>query len=216
MPLAGVVLAGGKARRMGGGDKALISIGGRSILERILAVLKPQVQALSINANGDPTRFQSYGLPVIADTIPGSAGPLAGILSGLQWCQSLPSNPAALVSVAGDSPFLPDNLAARLAAAATATAIHAPKIALAQSGGHTHPVAGLWPVDLVEPLTDYLVKGGNRKIMAFVERYNHCFVDFPIGQVGNVSLDPFLNINSPDDLKQANNLTDLLENGTVP
>src|SRR5437870_11831766 len=144
LPL-GVVLAGGLARRMGGGDKARLRVGGRTILERVLARLKPQCAALILNANGDPTRFADTGLDVVPDSVPGFAGPLAGILAGLDWAAAHRPDCPYIASVATDAPFLPTDLVARLAAELGAA--HA-GLACAASGGRAHPVFGLWPVRL--------------------------------------------------------------------
>src|SRR5437764_5501698 len=138
----GVVLAGGLARRMGGGDKARLRIGGRTILERVLARLKPQCAALILNANGDPARFADTGLAVVPDSVPDFAGPLAGILAGLDWAAAHAPQIVDIASVPGDCPFLPADLVARLEAARTAAGT---PLACARSGEWRHPVAALWP-----------------------------------------------------------------------
>ena len=191
----GVVLAGGLARRMGGGDKARLRIGGRTILERVLARLKPQCAALILNANGDPARFADTGLAVVPDSVPDFAGPLAGILAGLDWAAREAPDVADIVSVPGDCPFLPEDLVARLSAARTREA--AP-LACARSGEWRHPVVGLWPVALRGDLRQALVAEGLRKIEAWTARHGVAVADWPA-----VPVDPFFNINTPEDAAEA-------------
>ena len=191
----GVVLAGGLARRMGGGDKARLRIGGRTIIERVLARLRPQCAALILNANGDPARFADTGLAVIPDSVPDFAGPLAGILAGLDWAATEATDVADIVSVPGDCPFLPDDLVARLSAARTREA--AP-LACARSGEWRHPVVGLWPVALRGDLRQALVAEGMRKIEAWTARHGVAVADWPAAPV-----DPFFNINTPEDAAEA-------------
>jgi molybdopterin-guanine dinucleotide biosynthesis protein A len=191
----GVVLAGGLARRMGGGDKARLRIGGRTIIERVLARLKPQCAALILNANGDPARFADTGLAVVPDSVPDFAGPLAGILAGLDWAAREAPDVADIVSVPGDCPFLPEDLVARLSAARTREA--AP-LACTRSGEWRHPVVGLWPVALRGDLRQALVAEGMRKIEAWTARHGVAVADWPA-----VPVDPFFNINTPDDAAEA-------------
>jgi molybdopterin-guanine dinucleotide biosynthesis protein A len=191
----GVVLAGGLARRMGGGDKARLRIGGRTILERVLARLKPQCAALILNANGDPARFADTGLAVVPDSIPGFAGPLAGILAGLDWVAREAPDVADVVTVPGDCPFLPEDLVARLSAA---RAREAAPLACARSGEWRHPVVGLWPVALRGDLRHALVAEGLRKIEAWTARHGVAVADWPA-----VPVDPFFNINTPEDAAEA-------------
>ena len=191
----GVVLAGGLARRMGGGDKARLRIGGRTIIERVLARLKPQCAALILNANGDPARFADTGLAVVPDSVPDFAGPLAGILAGLDWAAREAPDVADIVSVPGDCPFLPEDLVARLSAARTREA--AP-LACARSGEWRHPVVGLWPVALRGDLRQALVAEGMRKIEAWTARHGVAVADWPA-----VPVDPFFNINTPEDAAEA-------------
>jgi molybdopterin-guanine dinucleotide biosynthesis protein A len=191
----GVVLAGGLARRMGGGDKARLRIGGRTILERVLARLKPQCAALILNANGDPARFADTGLAVIPDSVPDFAGPLAGILAGLDWAAREAPDVADIVSVPGDCPFLPEDLVARLSAARSREG--AP-LACARSGEWRHPVVGLWPVALRGDLRQALVAEGLRKIEAWTARHGVAVADWPAAPI-----DPFFNINTPEDAAEA-------------
>jgi molybdenum cofactor guanylyltransferase len=199
----GLVLAGGLARRMGGGDKAMIRIGGETILERTLARIAPQCAGMLINANGDPARFASFGLPVVADDVAGFAGPLAGILAGLDWLAANARAIAWLASVPGDCPFLPRDLVARLHAARAAAA--AP-LACAKSGDWRHPVVGLWPVGLREDLRRALVGEGLRKIEAWTARHGVGLADWPAEPV-----DPFFNVNTPEDAAQAQRFAALEE-----
>jgi molybdopterin-guanine dinucleotide biosynthesis protein A len=194
----GLVLAGGLARRMGGGDKARLRIGGQTILERVLERFAPQCATLVLNANGDPGRFADTGLPVIPDTVPGFVGPLAGILAGLEWAAAHAPGVSDVVSVPGDCPFLPTDLVARLAGARRAAAT---PLACARSGERHHPVIGLWPVTLRADLHDALVERGLRKIDVFAEPYGVAVADWPTAPV-----DPFFNVNTPDDAAEANRI----------
>jgi molybdopterin-guanine dinucleotide biosynthesis protein A len=191
----GLVLAGGLARRMGGGDKAMIRIGGETILERALARVAPQCAGMLINANGDPTRFARFGLPVVADDVSGFAGPLAGILAGLDWLAANAPAIAWLASVPGDCPFLPRDLVARLHAARAAAGV---PLACAKSGDWRHPVVGLWPVGLREDMRRALVDEGLRTIEAWTARHGVGLADWPAEPV-----DPFFNVNTPEDAAQA-------------
>jgi molybdopterin-guanine dinucleotide biosynthesis protein A len=200
--IAGIILAGGLSRRMGGGDKPLGALAGRALLEHVIARLKPQVGALALNANGDPARFAGFGLPVLPDTVEGFAGPLAGILAGLEWAAA---NTAAhhIVTVAGDTPFFPRDLVERLT---EANAGRPNIIAVACSSGRSHPTFALWPVELIATLRTALVERGERKVTAFIEQQDHIEVDFPFPQVAGITYDPFFNINTPDDLAEAERL----------
>jgi molybdopterin-guanine dinucleotide biosynthesis protein A len=191
----GLVLAGGLARRMGGGDKARIRIGGKTILERVLARLAPQCSAIIINANGDPARFADTGLPVVADSVPDFAGPLAGILAGLDWAAAHTPDIADVVSVPGDCPFLPGDLVARLSAARQAAG--AP-LACARSGDWRHPVAGLWRVALRDDLRKALVEENLHKIETWTARHGVAIADW-----SDKPIDPFFNVNTPADAAEA-------------
>lgn len=191
----GLVLAGGLARRMGGGDKALLRIGGVSILERVLERLAPQTSGIILNANGDPRRFAPTGLPVVADDVPGFAGPLAGILAGLDWAAAHAPEIAWIGSVPGDCPFLPRDLIARLHAARTDAG--AP-LACAKSGEWRHPVAGLWPVALRDDLRHALVEENLRKIEIWTSRHGVALAEWT-----DKPVDPFFNVNTPEDAARA-------------
>jgi molybdenum cofactor guanylyltransferase len=191
----GLILAGGLARRMGGGDKARIRIGGITILGRVLACLQPQCGQIIINANGDPTRFADTGLPVVPDSIPDFAGPLAGILAGLDWAAANAPDVADIVSVPGDCPFLPVDLVERLEAARAAAKL---PLACARSGDWRHPVVGLWPVALRDDLRRALVEEDLHKIEVWTARHGAAIADWLAKPV-----DPFFNVNTPEDVVEA-------------
>jgi molybdenum cofactor guanylyltransferase len=196
-PTLGLVLAGGLARRMGGGDKARIEINGVSILDRVLATLSAQCPRIVINANGDPRRFEDTGLPVIPDNVAGHPGPLAGILAGLDWLAAQNLGIEWMVSVPGDCPFLPDDLVERLHAARRKMGVGVP-LACARSGEWRHPVVGLWPLALRADLRKALVEEDLRKIDIWTARHGVAIADWPAEPV-----DPFLNVNTPEDVAQA-------------
>ncbi|KAA0681588.1 molybdenum cofactor guanylyltransferase MobA [Azospirillum brasilense] len=196
--IAGVLLAGGLSRRMGGGDKSLRTLGGRSILERIVAAVRPQVGPLVLNANGDPARFAAFGLPVAADVVEGFAGPLAGVLTGMEWARANAPDCRWLASFATDAPFIPGDLVARLMAAVEREGAD---LACARSDGQEHPVFGLWRVDLADDLRRAMVEEDMRKVDAWTARYRLAVADFTTDPV-----DPFFNTNRPDDLAEAERL----------
>jgi len=200
-PVAGVVLAGGLGRRMGGGDKPLRAIGGRTMLARAIERLAPQVSALAVNANGDPARLAEFRLPVIADPVPGFAGPLAGILAGMRWARDAIPDAAHLVSAAADTPFFPGDLVSRLVAGCRG---NPGCIALAASDAGAHPVFGLWPIALADDLDAFLRTGQTGKILAFVDRHRRVDVHFDaLFLPGSRRLDPFFNVNTPEDAAEA-------------
>ena len=199
-PTPGVLLAGGLARRMGGGDKPLRAIGGRSILARAIAALIPQCDLLALNANGDATRFAEFGLPVIADTVPGFAGPLAGIMAGLDWIATHQPDARFMLSAPADCPFLPDDLVARLHEALTGDAA----IAVASSGGRMHHVVALWPLSLRHDLRHALMVEDFRQVSGFIARYPFAVAEWPVSP-----RDPFFNANTTDDLDEAERLAGL-------
>jgi len=194
-PTLGVLLAGGLARRMGGGDKGMRRIGGETILARIILRLANQCDGLILNANGDPARFADTGLPVVADGVPGFAGPLAGILAALDWAAAHRPGLAWVVSAPTDGPFLPRDLVARLHRARMASGV---PLACARSGGQPHPVVGLWPVALREDLRRALTVEGERKIDRWTARHGIAHADW-----GTSRADPFFNANTPEDLAAA-------------
>jgi molybdenum cofactor guanylyltransferase len=195
---AALVLAGGLSRRMGGGDKSLVLLGKRPLLAHVLGRLAAQTADIAVSANGDPARFAEFGRPVLADTIEGHLGPLAGLLAGMVWAREIGS--AAVVSVPTDSPFIPTNLVARLAKAAAAT----PDIPLiAASAGKRHPTVGLWPVQLAGRLLEFLASGATYKVAAFADANGAATLDFPPVTMAASAVDPFFNLNTPEDLAEA-------------
>jgi molybdopterin-guanine dinucleotide biosynthesis protein A len=196
--IAGIILAGGQSRRMGGGDKCLRPLGPKPILAHIIARARPQVTALALNANGDPARFAGFGLPVIPDVVEGFAGPLAGVLTGLEWAQTNAPHCRWLASFASDAPFLPTDLVARLLSAAQKDGAD---LARATSGGQEHPVFGLWRVDLADALRKAVVEDEMRKVDLWTARYRLVDVEFATSPV-----DPFFNVNRPEDLAEAERL----------
>ena len=195
MKIVGLLLAGGRSRRMGGGDKTLRLLAGQTLLDRVIDRVRPQVDALVLNANGDPSRFARFGLPVVADSIADFAGPLAGILAGLDWTAANRPDCAFIVSLATDAPFLPADLVARLVEGMNSQGA---EFACAASGGQPHPVIGLWPVRLRGELRQALIAEEIRKVDVWTARYPLATVDFPI-----TTIDPFFNANRPEDLDRA-------------
>jgi molybdopterin-guanine dinucleotide biosynthesis protein A len=200
-PVAGILLAGGRSSRMGGGDKCLRMLGGRPILARIVERLEPQVSGMVLNANGDPSRFAGFGLPVVADSVAGFAGPLAGVHAGLEWVKANRPGVRYAVTVATDTPFFPADLVQRFLAALK----DAPSLLVARSGEGTHPVIGLWPVSLAAALEASLQQG-MRKAGAWTEQHGAIEVSFPEVEVGGRPIDPFFNINEPGQLAEADAL----------
>jgi molybdopterin-guanine dinucleotide biosynthesis protein A len=196
-----VLLAGGLARRMGGGDKPMRSIAGKTILERVIARLAPQCDGLILNANGDPVRFAAFGLPVIADGVADFPGPLAGILAALDWAATNRPEVKWILSAAGDCPFLPRDLVVRLYRALVEENA---ELAVAASGGQSHPVIGLWRVSLREELLHALVVEDIRKIDRWTARYRLATVSWPV-----TPLDPFFNANTVEDIAEAERLAAL-------
>lgn len=200
-PTLAVLLAGGLARRMGGGDKPMRTIGGRTILERVIVRIKPQCDHVILNANGDPARFAAFGLAVVPDNVPDFPGPLAGILAALDWTAANRPEIAWVLSAAADCPFLPRDLAARLHAARAAESA---QLAVAASGGQSHPVIGLWRVDLRDELRHALTVEDIRKIDRWTARYRLATVSWP-----TEPLDPFFNANTAEDIAEAERLAAL-------
>jgi molybdenum cofactor guanylyltransferase len=202
--IVGLLLAGGQSRRMGGGDKALRPLGGRPLLDQVLERLRPQVAAMVLNANGDPSRFAGFGLPVVPDSVPDFAGPLAGVLAGLDWAAANRPDCEWVVSVPTDAPFLPRDLVARLVAGMQAADA---ELACAVSVGQSHPVVGLWPLRLREALRHAVVAEEIRKVDTWTGRYRLSRVPFVEETTG---VDPFFNANRPDDFERAAALLDRL------
>ncbi|UGV25634.1 molybdenum cofactor guanylyltransferase MobA [Rhodopseudomonas boonkerdii] len=201
----GLVLAGGLARRMGGGDKPMRVIAGRSMMARVIDRIAPQCDALVLNANGDTTRFAVFGLPVVADSITDFPGPLAGVLAGLDWTAQHRPDIRWMLSAPGDCPFLPRDLAASLH---RARSDEDAELAVAASAGQTHPVVGLWDVALRHDLRHALMNEQLRQVSRFMARYRLAKVDWP-----TAPLDPFFNANTADDLIEAERLALLDDKG---
>jgi molybdopterin-guanine dinucleotide biosynthesis protein A len=197
-PTLGIVLAGGRARRMGFADKTRIRIGGATILERAMARLDPQCRRLILNANDDNVRFAEAKLPVVADSVPGYAGPLAGILAGLDWTAEHMPDIAWVVSVPGDCPFLPRDLVERLHLARSEDNA---TLACARSGERRHPAVGLWPLNLREDLRRALMQEGIRKVDEWSSRYPRGIAAWQSDPV-----DPFFNVNTPAEAAEAERL----------
>jgi molybdopterin-guanine dinucleotide biosynthesis protein A len=200
----GVILAGGLARRMGGGDKPMRKIQGITILEHVVRRLSDQCDGIILNANGDPSRFASFGLSVVEDNVKGNPGPLAGILAALDWTAAHRPDAEWVVSVAGDCPFLPRDLVHRLHGART---MQQTELAVASSGGQVHPVIGLWRVALRHELRQALVEEDIRKIDRWTSRYRMATVTWSMEPV-----DPFYNANTLEDLSEAERLARLVAN----
>ncbi len=194
----GVILAGGRATRMGGGDKGLRIVGDRRLIDHVLERLRPQVAEIAINANGDPSRFAEFGLPVLPDSIAGHPGPLAGVLAGLDWAAG--QGARAIVTVAADTPFFPRDLVARLQDAAGPEGLALAASRDAEGTWQRHPTFGLWPVALNEDLRAAL-RGGLRKIVLWTDRHAAGRADFESDPI-----DPFFNVNTPEDIARAEEL----------
>ncbi|MGO9868123.1 MAG: molybdenum cofactor guanylyltransferase MobA [Rhodomicrobium sp.] len=196
---AGVVLAGGLSRRMGGGDKGLRELGGKPLMFHVIERLAAQASPLAINANGDASRFSTFGLPVIPDATADFSGPLAGVLAGLRWAMQAAPGARFIVTAACDTPFFPEDLAAKFLTAAGGTY---PAIVLAGSGEQVHPVFGLWPVALADDLANALA-AGTRKVLHWTDRHPNFIAEFPMTNVAGKLADPFFNANTPEELAEA-------------
>jgi len=208
--ITGVLLAGGRSSRMfpgseGPADKGLLEIAGSPMLRHVLARFAPQVGRAVLNANGDPGRFAALELPVVADTSDDYAGPLAGLLAGMRWSLAHAPGATHIATVATDTPFIPRDHVAKLAARAGG-----PRIVFAASGGQTHPVIGLYPVALADDLEAALAAGA-RKVFAWLDRHDTAVVSFDAAPIGGASIDPFFNVNTPADLATARAVFALLE-----
>ena len=193
--IVGVLLAGGAGRRMGGGDKCLRTLGGETLLARTIRALRPHVGTLILNANGDAARFADYGLPVVSDVIEGFAGPLAGVLTGMEWARAKVPGAGYVVTVPTDIPFLPEDLVPRLAEALIAGKAD---IACAASGDRAHPVPALWTIDLAPKLRADMVERDARKVDAWTAKQKLVAAEWPVGKI-----DPFFNVNRQEDLERA-------------
>lgn len=192
----GVILAGGRATRMGGGDKGALMLGEQTLLARVLARLSPQVAAIVLNANGDAARFSDYGLPVAPDSLAGFPGPLAGVLAGMDWAAD--HGASHILTAAADTPFFPHDLGAQLALAGGAQGFALAATRDPESGKlYRHPTFGLWPVALRDDLRRAL-EDGLRKVVLWTDSHDAGLAEFPVG-----AYDPFFNVNTPDDLSAA-------------
>jgi molybdopterin-guanine dinucleotide biosynthesis protein A len=201
MTVLGVLLAGGQSRRMGGGDKGFSKIAGRPMIELIIERAKSQVSKLIINANGDTERFENFGFEVTPDVISGFAGPLAGVLTGLEWARANTPSVNWVATFPTDAPFMPLDLVQRLISSVNSNNAD---LACAQSNGQSHPVFGLWPVNLADDLRHAMVDEKIRKIDSWTARYNIAEVDFSY-----IPYDPFFNINAPEHLMEAEKIMNL-------
>jgi molybdenum cofactor guanylyltransferase len=197
--VAGIILAGGLSRRMGGGDKGLRELGGKPLMRHVLDRLAAQASPIAINANGDASRFAAFELPVIADATADYAGPLAGVLAGLRWAADAAPGARFVVTAACDTPFFPRDLVPKFLAAASGAY---PAVVLAASGGRIHPVFGLWPVALADDLADALASG-TRKVLHWADRHRHFTAEFAPACLGGNLTDPFFNANTPGELAEA-------------
>jgi molybdenum cofactor guanylyltransferase len=210
--IVGVILAGGQSRRMfegakAPGDKTLLELGDGTMLDAVIERLAPQVDQIVINANGDPARFDDFGLPVVRDTVTGFAGPLAGVLAGMRWAHKNAPEARFIATVSADAPFLPDDLVARFE---VALADKPNAVAVAKSADGLHPVIGLWPVALADDLETALT-AGVRKVLAWTDTHGTVPVEFGPLEIGGEKIDPFFNANTPEDLARARTLMDTEE-----
>ena len=196
--ITGALLAGGRSLRMGR-DKCLAEIAGKPMVTYVIARLRPQVHRIVIIANDDPERFAGTCLPVVADTVEGHAGPLAGLHAALEWAISETPEARFVATVPVDTPFIPEDMVARLMLALRANDVGS---AIAASGGMRHPATGLWDVSLIGEVEDAL-RTGTRAMTRFAEMQKSAVVDFPLIEIGDTAIDPFFNVNTPDDLQQA-------------
>jgi molybdopterin-guanine dinucleotide biosynthesis protein A len=201
--IIGVLLAGGLSRRMGGGDKGLLDLAGKTMLARVIDRLRPQVSDLVINANGDPGRFAAFALPVVPDTLSDNPGPLAGVLAGMRWAAANRPSARYVLTASTDAPFLPLDLVSRLAAAAHA---RPGAIAMARSAGKLQPVIGLWPIAHADDLEQAVRDEGIRKVLAWTDRHGVAAVDFDPVPIGDARIDPFFNANTPEEMDEARRL----------
>ena len=193
--VCGLLLAGGQSRRMGGGDKCLMEMGGCTLLHHMIQAARDQVGPVVINTNSDPALFVDYELPVAKDVVTGYVGPLAGVLTGLEWAALNAPHCSWVASFACDAPFVPRDLVARLRAGVDREGA---RMACAVSGRRHHPVFALWPVDLADALRKAIVDDGLRKVDDWTEQYRQARVEFSMEPD-----DPFFNINRPEDLTAA-------------
>jgi molybdenum cofactor guanylyltransferase len=197
--VVGVLLAGGKSSRMGGGDKCLLPLAGKPMLTHIIERLRPQVSDLVLNANGDVSRFAPFGLTMVMDRLGGQAGPLAGVHAGMGWAIANRPESRFVITAATDTPFFPTDLVARFLASLEGGK---PKLLVARSEEGVHPIFGLWPVSLLTSIETSLA-GGMRKVQAWIREHQAEEIFFPTGEIGGRKIDPFFNVNRPEELAEA-------------
>ena len=198
--IPGIILAGGLSRRMGGGDKGLLELGEKSLIQRVIDKISPQVSSLAININGDSSRFPNYELPIIPDSMKGYLGPLSGILAGMEW--AFKNEYKYIATVAADTPFLPDDFINRLYSMVKDKKLNigiAASRIMNSDNIFRHPTFGIWEVNLKDDLRKGLAND-TRKIISWAKKFkcDYCFFD-----IDNEMTDPFFNINTPDDLEKA-------------
>ena len=195
----GVLLAGGKSSRMGGGDKCLMPLAGAPMLSHVVGRLRPQVTELILNANGDLARFAAFGLPIVEDCLGDHAGPLAGIHAAIHWAKTNRPESRFIITAATDTPFFPTDLVARFLSSLVGSE---PRLLVARSDEGVHPIFGLWPVQL-GPEIEKSLTSGMRKVQAWVSEHQAQEIFFPRMEIGGRNIDPFFNVNRPDDLAEA-------------
>lgn len=201
--IMGGILAGGLSRRMGGQDKALISLENQPLISHVANRLINQVDSIVVNANGDPKNYVDISYPLVCDIIEGYAGPLAGIHALINYAKTLDPKYTHVATVAADTPFFPDDFVDRCIQALEDGQPPASTIILAKSNQNRHPVFGLWPLSLSDSLEQFLTTADTRKVMAFVQMHSFQYAEFPLYELDEITVDPFFNINSPDDLLEA-------------
>jgi molybdopterin-guanine dinucleotide biosynthesis protein A len=200
--IVGVILAGGASRRLGGEHKGLLKVAGKPMLQHVAERLAPQVHELAISVHGGGAAFAQFGVPLIPDAASEQHGPLAGVLAGMIWARAHCPQARWIATAPCDAPFCPGDYVGALLNAALAPPINGPRIAIAARGGRSHFAFGLWPISLSDDLAAYLASG-ERRMRGWIERQRHVEVDFPPLLRAGRELDPFFNVNTPDDLAAA-------------
>lgn len=200
LAVCGVILAGGLSRRMGGEPKGLIALDGRTMMGRVIELAAPQVDAVAVNANLPAEMFSEFNLPIVTDPIEGFVGPLAGVLAGMRWASAEHPDATDIATFPCDAPFMPSDCVEKLMSAREAS--NPARIALARSGGHWHPVVGLWPVALADDL-EAALRDGVRKVLHWTDRHGVAGAEFDMLELGPRTVDPFFNANTPDDISEA-------------
>ncbi len=201
MKTAGIILAGGQSRRMNGSDKALLPFGTGRLIDHIHQRLARQLPVLALNTNNDPAHFRDLGIPIIPDEIAGYAGPLAGILAGMEWASTQSDGFSHILTVATDTPFFPDNLCEKL----SQQIADAPdRIVIASSAERIYPVFGIWPISSRGELRAWLADDENRRVMSWIAAHPHKSFEFPLTTTQtDQPIDPFFNINTQEDILEA-------------